>query len=369
MKPFTIFTPVQLGLEEITESHLKELDIKITEKIKGGFYFSGHWNTIFKLNCFVKTLSRVYIRFAEFEVYYFNELRRILSEFDFSEVLTVPNICIKVYSFRSKLYHETAIRDIFFDEFVKQSGNSGLKLVGTVEDNDVQLILVTLEENVLRISFDTSGVHLHKRGYLTYRGEAPIRETIVSAMYYVLKTENFDLLCDPCCGSGTIPIEFLANSGNYSLSNHRQFSFMNWKSYDQEYWAKFNNDNILKTTIPKFKALGFDLNEKNIEISGLNSQNSKLDQYCQFEQKNIFDLEIDTLSEKQSMIIVTNPPWGKRFHPIDIRKIFRQLEKFSHFNIPVYCIIPEEHQRYFSNRTTLLFSVKVANQKLVFIKL
>lgn len=366
MKPFDIFTPVQPGLEKVTEQILHHFNISQYKIVKGGFEFSGHWNLIFKLNCYVKTLSRVYIRFAQFKVLHFNELRNTIRQIDFSEILQVPRVCLKVNSYRSKLYHENAIRDIFFEELKKQSGNENLELCGTTDNPDTQLILINNEENLITISFDTSGLHLHKRGYLTLRGEAPLRETIASAMYYSINPDTYDIVYDPFCGSGTIPLEFLANHCEYSLDYFRTFSFMKWKSFDPEYWKKFSN-NILKTKVPHIKAWGSDILNKNIEISQKNAQSALLDQYVTFTKQDIFNLDIEKLLH-QRLIIVCNPPWGKRLNSVNIKNYYHKLEEIAHYNIPVYCLIPQNYIRLFKARPVVLFDVRITEERLSFIK-
>jgi putative N6-adenine-specific DNA methylase len=54
---------------------------------------------------------------------------------------------------------------------------------------------------------DTTGVALHKRGYRTEAGVAPLRETLAAAVAAISRPREDVLLWDPFCGSGTIAIE------------------------------------------------------------------------------------------------------------------------------------------------------------------
>ena len=54
---------------------------------------------------------------------------------------------------------------------------------------------------------NTSGDALSRRGYRTWNGEAPLRETLAAALVKLSPWEPGKFLYDPCCGTGTILIE------------------------------------------------------------------------------------------------------------------------------------------------------------------
>ena len=57
------------------------------------------------------------------------------------------------------------------------------------------------------LMIDTSGEGLHKRGYRQHSNVAPLKETLAAAMVELSHWKFEYPLCDPFCGSGTIPIE------------------------------------------------------------------------------------------------------------------------------------------------------------------
>jgi putative N6-adenine-specific DNA methylase len=54
------------------------------------------------------------------------------------------------------------------------------------------------------ISVDTSGGSLHRRGYRTRSGDAPMQETVAAAMVRLSEWDGRVPLADPMCGSGTL---------------------------------------------------------------------------------------------------------------------------------------------------------------------
>lgn len=74
-------------------------------------------------------------------------------------------------------------------------------------------VKVTLLKDRATITLDTSGAGLHKRGYRVMDVAAPIKETLAAAMVQLSFWRAGRILVDPCCGSGTIPIEAALTEG------------------------------------------------------------------------------------------------------------------------------------------------------------
>ena len=68
-------------------------------------------------------------------------------------------------------------------------------------------IQFSIMKDTAMLMLDTSGAYLHKRGYRAQGVAAPCRETLAAAMVLLSRYRGRDPLCDPFCGSGTIPIE------------------------------------------------------------------------------------------------------------------------------------------------------------------
>ena len=68
-------------------------------------------------------------------------------------------------------------------------------------------IHLTVRNDIVSIMVNTSGPALSRRGYRTWNGEAPIRETLAAALVELSGWKPGRPLHDPCCGTGTILIE------------------------------------------------------------------------------------------------------------------------------------------------------------------
>lgn len=66
---------------------------------------------------------------------------------------------------------------------------------------------VSVVNDRARITLDMSGEALNRRGYRTWNGEAPLRETLAAALVDLSPWRPGMPLYDPCCGTGTLLIE------------------------------------------------------------------------------------------------------------------------------------------------------------------
>lgn len=66
---------------------------------------------------------------------------------------------------------------------------------------------VAIHSDRVRITLDTSGEALNRRGYRTWNGEAPLRETLAASLVELSPWRPGMRLYDPCCGTGTLLIE------------------------------------------------------------------------------------------------------------------------------------------------------------------
>jgi putative N6-adenine-specific DNA methylase len=290
MKPYNLFAVVQPGLEQIAGEELMRCGMQHLDPVTGGFSFVGHLSTIARLNLQTRTVGRIMLRFAEFQAKSFGELARRVEALPWDDFLTKLRPDIRVVSFRSDLFHEGAI-----------SNRLSRILTRPGADKPVQRILVRIEQDMVQISLDTGGDHLHKRGYADWRGEAPLRETSAAAMIQAAEW-NGEPLVDPMCGSGVIPLETWGHACGMPVHRLRDFSFKYWKIFDQAQWDRYVAEPVGK---PGLRVRGFDIDQKMVDTARHNAQN--LGAEVNFEHR-----DVRRLSLLEPSWVFVNPPYGKR---------------------------------------------------------
>jgi putative N6-adenine-specific DNA methylase len=290
MKPYNLFAVVQPGLEQIAGEELMRNGINQLEPVRGGFSFAGHLSTLIRLNLRLRTVSRILVRFAEFSAKSFGELARKVEHLPWDECLTNQQPDIRVVSFRSKLYHETAITN----RLQRILGNAG-------KDAPRQRVLVRIEEDLVQISLDSGGENLHKRGYADWKGPAPLRETVAAAMLFAAEWDGQPLV-DPMCGSGTIPLEAWGLNCGIPTYRLRDFSFKYWKSFDPAQWNRYLDE---PATDSGLRIHGYDIDPEMIEVARHNAERMGA-------KINFAARDIRRLSLLEPSWVMVNPPYGKR---------------------------------------------------------
>jgi putative N6-adenine-specific DNA methylase len=159
------------------------------------------------------------------------------------------------------------------------------------------------------LTMDTSGAGLHKRGYRTGQGEAPLKETLAAALIMLTNWKPDKPFIDPFCGSGTIPIEAALIGQNIAPGFNREFVSESWAWMDSKVWDEArieaedlaNYDQYLDIT-------GCDIDHRMVEISKANSFEAGLGDLVEFKQMQVRDIS----TRKEYGVIVGNPPYGER---------------------------------------------------------
>ncbi|HEY0504952.1 MAG TPA: bifunctional 23S rRNA (guanine(2069)-N(7))-methyltransferase RlmK/23S rRNA (guanine(2445)-N(2))-methyltransferase RlmL [Lysobacter sp.] len=116
-----------------------------------------------------------------------------------------------------------------------------------VESPDLRLSLV-LRKGRAVLSIDLSGGPMHRRGWRTKQGEAPLKENLAAAVlmrgqWPKLYAEGGALL-DPMCGSGTLLIEgaLMAADVAPGLQRHGNDTPTRWRGFDAGHWRSLLDD-------------------------------------------------------------------------------------------------------------------------------
>ena len=160
---------------------------------------------------------------GEKEVTTFDELFDFVQSLSWKKYLQTDNISIKAISKTSQLSSERTIQSIVHKAILQSYSPSQ-------DDHFSEEIMVYLEHNHAKVMLNTSGVSLHQRGYRTQAGIAPLKENIAAAIVLLAGWKFKTPLIDPCCGSGTIPIEAAMIAKNIAPGLQRTFAFQYFKN-------------------------------------------------------------------------------------------------------------------------------------------
>lgn len=283
----------------------------------------------YQINFFSKLAGRVLLRLASFESRYYDQFEKNLEKIDFSKTLDLEflknQLHIKVESHKSRLNNEKNILEAVQNVFSKKK----LKLSAEA----LQTLFIRIDKDRVTLSLDTTGEHLHRRGYSTYRGDAPLRETL--AGYMIFKLFEFTgqaaplVVADPFAGSGTLVFEAMAaNRPNLE----RDYSWLHFKMAPKLFKSPTWKKNYRGySPEPEVIGLAFDKDEKSIANIKKNAEDFK--KTFQFEKIDLQAMHADSASvsltdfkvDSKKLWVVTNPPYGLRLADDGAKSILEKL--------------------------------------------
>jgi 23S rRNA (guanine2445-N2)-methyltransferase / 23S rRNA (guanine2069-N7)-methyltransferase len=184
-------------------------------------------------------------------------------------------------------------------------------------------IQVRQHKGRVTVSLDISGESLHRRGYRTGQGSAPIKENLAVALllragWPEIAAQGGALL-DPMCGSGTLIIEGAMMAADIApgiLRGH--YGFYYWLQHDEALWDLL----IVEAQERKAAGLekleldirGYDANPRVLEFTTQNVENAGLDAHIRLAHKPVDQFGKPTAEHG---LLLTNPPYGERLGEID----------------------------------------------------
>ena len=340
---YQLFAVCPLGIEAILANELKCLGIK-GELTQGGVEFSGDLLTLYSVNLWLRSASRVLVRIGQFKLLSLKEAPEKFARYPWEIYLgNKKRVRIRAACHKSKIYHSDAIAERLAKGISKRLKRE-ITIVKESQDSKAPLIFVRLFKDRCTISVDSSGEHLYKRGYKRFTVSAPIRENLAAAMLLASNYSGDKPLIDPFCGSGTIVAEAAMIAARIPPGRKRKFAFMKWKNFDKSLWTKIVQHSECFKKRPPFPIIGLDKDENAIIAATANIQEANLSEFITLKKQNILSFIPSDISPG---IIVTNPPYGKRTKENDsLLDFYSELGK--HFktrfvNWEISLILPQNY--------------------------
>jgi 23S rRNA (guanine2445-N2)-methyltransferase / 23S rRNA (guanine2069-N7)-methyltransferase len=164
------------------------------------------------------------------------------------------------------------------------------------------------------VSLDLSGEGLHRRGYRTQAGEAPLRENLAAGILmragWEEKSRAAAEFLDPMCGSGTLVIEAAMMAADIAPNARRQyFGFLGWPGHDRAAWERVKGAALAAERKPAMIIRGLDADGYVLEAARDNSVRAGLDGMVTFARG---ELSAAAPAAGGNGFLATNPPYGVR---------------------------------------------------------
>lgn len=353
MKTYELLAPCHFGLEAVLKREIYDLGYEITKVEDGRVTFVGDAEAICRANIFLRTAERVLLVVGKFYAKTFEELFTGVKDLPWEEYIPSDGKfwVKKASSVNSKLFSPSDIQSIVKKAMVERLKQK-YKQEWFKEDGAPYPVRVFLFKDEVTVALDTSGDSLHKRGYRTMAGLAPITETLAASLILLTPWRAERILVDPFCGSGTFPIEAAMIAANIAPGMNRAFTAEQWTGLiEKKLWYECvkEAEDLVDTSI-KTDIQGYDIDTGVLKAARENAKRAGVEHMIHFQQRRAADLS----HPKKYGFIISNPPYGERLEEKEslpglyreIGEAFERLDSWSMFLITGYA----DAERYIGKR-------------------
>ena len=306
---FSCYASAAFGLEGLVASELRELKMRDVRAENGGVRFLACPEEIFLCNLKLHFCDRVFIIAAEGVCTSLEDLFQLVSSVPWQEYTEGSEaFLVSAKCARSRLMSPRDCQSITKKAIIEKIRSSRNQNVFP-ENGPPLPVQVSVHSDLVKICVNTSGDALSRRGYRTWNGEAPLRETLAAALVKLSRWDQNLPLYDPCCGTGTILIEaaFMASGRAPGLA--RSFSM------EQFYlFRNFSFDRIRRQAEQEYRretrlsVCGSDIDPDAVKLAVRHIAQAGMAHTVRVRTLPLQDLSLP----EEKGVFICNPPYGER---------------------------------------------------------
>ena len=201
-----------------------------------------------------------------------------------------------------------------------------------------------LAKDKVKLSLDLSGTSLHRRGYRSQQGAAPLKENLAAAVLlragWPAVAEKGGSLLDPMCGSGTFLVEAAWMAADIAPGLLRSlFGFEKWSGHQAEVWeqlvaeARERKRAGLARGLPEIR--GYDDDPRVLDAALANIERAGVEEWVRVSRKAIADFKLPTHKTLTPGLMLCNPPYGERLgEKSELGNLYRTLGQVAKAELP-----------------------------------
>ncbi|MBS0453343.1 MAG: class I SAM-dependent RNA methyltransferase [Proteobacteria bacterium] len=320
MNSLQLFLPCAAGVEDLLAQEVHRLtgltgnDLMVA---RAGVFARASWRDAMLLNLHGRLAQRVLVQLSHTPYRSENDLYQAASAVAWENWFT-PRQTFKIETtaqhspLTSLNFATLRIKDAIADRFRAKAG--GVRPSIETQWPDVR-VFAHLATDQLTLYIDTSGEPLFKRGWRTDKGDAPLKETLAAAMLAASGWWNPETgavsqepLYDPCCGSGTIPIEAAQIASGMPAGGQRRFGFEKLAPFQPHVWQALKQEAQAQARRDPVPVFGSDVSHRMVDFAQRNAERAGVESMVQLRGGDA----LQRMPPAEGGVIVLNPPYGER---------------------------------------------------------
>ena len=352
MEQYELIATTLFGLEALCAKEIRRLGYETLTVTDGRVTFLGDAMAVCRANLWLRTAERVFIKIGSYHAESFEEL------FDGCAALNWPDFLpkdaafpVKGFSIQSALTSIPDCQAILKKSIVKcMSATYGIEWFA--ESGSVYQVEFSILKNEVTLMIDTSGNGLHKRGYRENANAAPLRETLAAAIAILSRFSYHGILCDPFCGSGTIPIEAGLIAKNIAPGLLREFRAQSFWQFPKKLWDTAIEEAVSLQKQTSLKIYASDIDPSCVKLTKENSQIAGVSDMITVDKTPVQEVSFHSAGGT----LLCNPPYGERMLSMEESEVLYQVlgRLYKSLSGWTLCALsPHEHfEHFFGKKAT-----------------
>jgi 23S rRNA (guanine2445-N2)-methyltransferase / 23S rRNA (guanine2069-N7)-methyltransferase len=338
---YSIFVTCPKGLHYALERELDKLSASIIKATPSGVEIEADKICIYRILLWSRIANRVIFQLAKGKVDSAEDVYDITSSVNWdTHFSSDKTFAVDFLGTNDVINNSTfgalKVKDAVVDQFRDKTG-----VRPDVSKTEPEIrISARLHKDRLSLGIDLSGESLHKRGYRTATGRAPLKENLGAGLLALSgwPDQYADDACflDPMCGSGTLLIEAAMMACKKAPGLDREiWGFDAWLKHDSQAWlevkALAQNDFLQGKSAYRGRIVGFDQDSQVVSRAWENIRQAGFEDLIHVEKQSLADLVL--FEKMQHGLVLCNPPYGERLGEV------KELES-------LYALFGEQFERH-----------------------
>jgi 23S rRNA (guanine2445-N2)-methyltransferase / 23S rRNA (guanine2069-N7)-methyltransferase len=313
--PLQFFATAPRGLADLLARELQAAGAAEVQERSGGVRFSGGLEAGYRACLWSRIASRVLLRLHSFEAPDEASFYREAAACDWSvHIDPALTLACEFTGTHPTITHSQfgalRLKDAICDRLRADSGARP----SIERSRPAVRVLAYASGAYLTLYLDLAGESLHRRGYRTEAGAAPLRENLAAGVLLRARWDEAaatgeDWL-DPLCGAGTLAIEAALIAAQRAPGMLREyFGLLGWRGHQPALWLRLRAEagQRARASIEN-RIRGSDADPHAIAAARANAVRAGVATLVQFEQMRLRDAR----PSGTSGLVCTNPPYGER---------------------------------------------------------
>ena len=302
------------GLEVVLAEELRRLGAFDVQVLRRAVSFQGTMELVYRANLWCRTAFHILRLITSFPVTRQQDLYDHLREVPWEDWMEADQtLAVHAVAHNAVITHtrfaEQLSKDAIVDRFRAKTG----RRPSVDLDSPFLQVHIHLAGDSCEVLIDSSGDSLHKRGYRTATGLAPLNEVLAAGLICLSGWDGITPFFDPMCGSGTLLIEAALIALNIPPGSFRkEFIFRNWPDYQEKVWRETASSSKAPEAFPPRPIHGSDHSERMVRVAKENIAHAGLANVLTVSRRDFRQSDPPFTAGT----LITNPPFGQRL-PVD----------------------------------------------------